>query len=195
MLGSGGGRGFRLQVTPSTGCPGRDTWQRSWRKAAEKVEWLVRLTSQPCTGLSRPNGKGPSATGQEGDPPTTQHTPSVGAPGIPWGQPSPPAWSPASRVVLERRELWTWVQIQLPYLPAATLGHTHPFSGPEHVPRAYHVLGIFPSAFSETYGAGGKAQRGYATHLRSHSCKRGSWSLSLAVLSPQSMLTSLHSPF
>lgn len=48
--------------------------------------WLVRLASQPCAGLSHPDGKQPSAVGQEGGPPITQHPPAVGVPDTPWGQ-------------------------------------------------------------------------------------------------------------
>lgn len=59
------GRVSRLQATPSTGCPGRGTWRRSWRKAAEKVGvGSLGWTPSPPLG-ARPAGNCMSAPRQD----------------------------------------------------------------------------------------------------------------------------------
>ena len=124
------------------------------KSCKESRSLLVRLGSQPSRGLSLPKEKGLSALGQEGGSPITLSTLLLLALlTLPWGQaPLASHWSPSCRVVMKRRGLWTWVQIRLPYLPAANLGqYSVPFSGPEYVSRAYHVPGTVLSAVSETF--------------------------------------------
>lgn len=116
------GRVSRLQATPSTGCPGRGTWRRSWRKAAEKVGvGSLGWTPSPPLG-ARPAGNC-LPHGRTGRARLSHHAPAVGTRDAPWRQ----------ALLTARKGLWKsrdTASNPAPSLPLATVGHTLPFSGP-----------------------------------------------------------------